>query len=130
MATAGEKITPSSLASVVQEELTAEWVDVTVNGGYASQGGAHDPQVRLIGSRVYMKGGVDSTGLTASTNETAVMTVPAGWEPVKPYYVMVASSAPDRAGRALIGSDGDIDLLLPSSVGSYYLFDGISWDVE
>lgn len=115
------------LAEAIETMMSPGWVSCTVNSPYGLSG---TPAVRRIGSRVYMRYGIDNTGLSASTNYTSVITLPAGYAPDVNRYVLVASSAPGREGRSVIGSDGEIDLYTNTAVGSYYRWDGISWDLS
>ncbi len=128
MAAPGDIITIAVLEEVILAYLSSTWEDVTVGGSYAAEGSPHEPQVRKIGTRVVMQGGIDDTGLSTSTNHTAVMTVPAGYEPSKPIRTLIPGTTVATACRAVINTDGTIDLGTASVLATQYLFDQVGWD--
>lgn len=130
MASAGDIVTPANLTELVEEILSPTWEDVTVNSPYSAEASPHAPQVCKIGNRVYMKGGIDNTSLSTSTNHTGVMSLPSSdYWPEKPIRGMIPSSSVNTFGRTVVGTDGEISLGT-SSVGSQYLWDQISWAVS
>jgi hypothetical protein len=103
------------------------WVACTVQPGYVAQ--AIPPMVRRIGSVVYPRGGITSTGISPGGAHANVLTVPAGFRPI------LGTNAWLRAGTNigacdcvwLIKDNGAVDCRPNPTAATYYLFTSGSW---
>lgn len=115
-------ITSNSITALEMATSDSGWVNVAIQSGKAGQAG-QPPQVRRIGSRVYVRWGWDNTGLTAN-NEIIAGTVPSGYRPPRTCYLNMVGSTGNQYGMAVVAPTGVISIRTAQNLADYYLFSG------
>ena len=112
------------------------WVDLVTRTGFTPHS-SFPPQVRRVGTRVFVRGGWTAAGLSAGTT-TLVADVPVGFRP----SVATGSSASafglywapstNQIGRVRVYGDGGVELGTASGgvPSSLLAVDGMSWFVD
>lgn len=105
------------------------WVNCTLAAG-VSQQGANLPQVRSIGKMCFIRWGVSGAGFSAGVDKLA-FTLPVGFRPSQPdLYCNIAANSAAAAAITIITSSGSVSVRPSATVGTYYMWSGISWVID
>ena len=111
-------------------EEDTDWVPITLRSGFPEQSG-FSPEVRRIGSVVYLRGGVNGAALSATNTSYIVGDIPntpAGLRPkTRDLYLMGASSQANFAPLVVLHTSGAITVRTAAVLGGYYLLDPINF---
>ena len=100
------------------------WVDISVQAGYTIQG-TEKPQVRKVNGVVYSRGGWSSTGMTASSTQDPIGTVPAGYRPTQNVIHRAGSTSGAAVAELFINSAGNVSARIGAT--STYVMLGATW---
>ena len=126
---AGERAVPDALgvnAALIDPEIDTGWVDCVMGEGFVAHNGT-PPQVRRIGSVVYMRRGVSNTGIAANSGPEGVFTVPAAFRPNGWRYVIVTGSTVSNGGLAVVRDGGRVQVRTGPTLSPYYVFETAFW---
>lgn len=106
------------------------WVACVRASGVGKQG-TREPEVRRIGKTVHIRWGVTSANFTVNGNFDA-FTIPAGfWPSGGGVYSPLATNRADSNGVTEISATtGLAKVRTGGSLGTYYMWDGISWLID
>ncbi|MGL3804727.1 hypothetical protein ACSYDW_01380 [Paeniglutamicibacter sp. R2-26] len=100
-------------------------INCTIKPGFTMQGG-RPPTARKDGNRTYLNWGINGAGFTASAG-SIFATLPPGFAPTDWKYFPITSNSVAAAGMLIVRSNGDLELRTSGTVGTYYIFDAVSW---
>lgn len=106
----------AAVNEVADSVADSGWIDLTLNNGITQGTICGKPQIRKIGNRVVLRGGVS---FTTSNSSVALFTVPTGYEPADVIYKMCATGG-TRIGRLVVGHSGS------AAIDWIYRLDGTS----
>lgn len=111
-------------------EADTDWVPITLRSGFPEQSG-FSPEIRRIGSVVYLRGGVNGSALSATNTSYIVGDIPATPAGLRPatrdLYLMGASSQANFAPLVVLHTSGAITIRTAAVLGGYYLLDPINF---
>lgn len=135
----GETVTAAQMNAEIRDKFVdlssrfvtdSGWVNVTVAGGFAAMTSPEQPQVRLIGKVVYLRGGWTNTGVAAINTTYTVGTIPPGFRP--PVNMVGAGGSATGAGIPVIFilPAGDVQVRTGPVLGTYYKMDRQSYLID
>lgn len=104
------------------------WVALTVLPGFAAVAG-QIPSVRRIRNRMFVRGAMSSTGITAN-GSFPVATIPLAFRPVYGFYLPAGTNSGNAGGQWVWGAAADfssLQLRAGATLSSNYYLDGHSW---
>lgn len=135
---AGEVVTEGMLNTEVRDKFDdlktrfitdSGWVNITILGGFTAQAGAEIPQVRKIGSVVYLRGGWTNAGM-AVNGTYSVGTIPSGYRPPVNTVGTAGSSTGAATCTVHMTTAGDVQIRTSGTLGAYYKIDRQSFLVN
>lgn len=118
----------AKLAALTAATADTGWLPITLREGFPAQSG-FAPEIRRIGSVVFLRGGVNGAALSATNTSYIVGDIPSsgGLRPSRDLYLMGSSSQANFAPLVVLGAGGAITIRTAAVLGGYYLLDPISY---
>lgn len=99
------------------------WVDVPLTPGFTALPGTEKPQVRKIGSQVFLRGGVSNAGIAANSTNTIANLPSAAFYPASSNAIThIGTSQGSTAATLLVSATtGILSLRVSGTLSNYYV---------
>ena len=119
---------PASNFAAYTRAVTGSWQILTLASGIAHQGG-DKMSYRREGGRVFFRWGISGTGIAANSNVDLGSVVSSCRPPSSRYCPGVLGASGNVSGGLVINAAGVVSFRNGATTSSYYLFDGVSFDL-